>query len=94
MVLTLKSVGESVECDHSNESLRVVLCCAFVNYAVQVNSNSWVCGSVPKVKQLQMEATKKHFTVYFAVAIEMYAQCGSKFLLLWFCQSYYNIFLP
>ena len=40
VVLTLKSVGESAECDHSNESLRVVLCCVFVNYAVQVNSNS------------------------------------------------------
>ena len=39
MVLTFKSVDETLLCDHSNESYRAVLSCGTVSYAVQDGSN-------------------------------------------------------
>ena len=39
VVLTYKSVGETLVCDHSNESYRAVLSCGTVYYAVQGGSN-------------------------------------------------------
>jgi len=49
VVLTHESVGEILECDHSNESYWAVLSCGDVYYAVQGGSNSWVCGWNPRV---------------------------------------------
>ncbi len=39
VVLTLKSVDESLVCDHSNESYWAVLSCSTVYYAAQGGSN-------------------------------------------------------
>ena len=49
VILTFESVDEILKCDHSNESYRAVLSCGTVYYAVQGNSNFWVCGWNPKV---------------------------------------------
>ena len=43
VVLTLKSVDETLVCDHLNESYRAVLSCGTVYYAVQGGSNFEVC---------------------------------------------------
>ena len=43
VVLTLKSVDETLVCDHLNESYRAVLSCDTVYYAVQGGSNFEVC---------------------------------------------------
>ena len=40
VVLTFESVDETLVCDHSNESYRVVLSCGTVYYAVQRGSLS------------------------------------------------------
>ena len=40
VVLTLKSVDETLVCDHSNESYWAVLSCGTVYFAVQSGSNS------------------------------------------------------
>ena len=42
MILTFKSVDETLACDHSNESYRAVLSCGTVYYAVQGGSKSVV----------------------------------------------------
>ena len=39
VVLTFKSVGETIVCDHSNESYRTILSCGTIDYAVQGGSN-------------------------------------------------------
>ena len=39
VVLTFKSVDETLACDHSNESYWAVLSCDIVYYAVQGGSN-------------------------------------------------------
>ena len=39
VVLTFKSVDETLVCDHSNESYRPVLSCGTVYYAVQGGAN-------------------------------------------------------
>ena len=39
VVLSLESVDETLECDHSNESNRAVLSCGAVHYVVQDGSN-------------------------------------------------------
>ena len=39
MVLTFKSVNETLVCDHSNESYREVLSCGTIYYAAQGSSN-------------------------------------------------------
>ena len=39
VVLTFKSVNETLVCDHSNESYRAVLSCGTVYYTVQGGSN-------------------------------------------------------
>ena len=44
VVLTIKSVDETLVCDHSNESYRAVLSCGTFYYAVQGGSNYLVCG--------------------------------------------------
>ena len=49
VVLTFESVDEILKCDHSNESYWAVLSCGTVYYAVQGDSNFWVCGWNPKV---------------------------------------------
>ena len=49
VVLTFEIFDEIIWCDHSNESLWVVLSCGTVYYAVQGGSNFWVCGWNPMV---------------------------------------------
>ena len=49
VILTFESVDEILKCDHSNESYWAVLSCGAVYYAVQGDSNFWVCGWNPKV---------------------------------------------
>ena len=44
VVLTLESVDKILKRDHSNESYWAVLSCGTVYYAVQGDSNFWVCG--------------------------------------------------
>ena len=44
VVLTFKSVDETLVCDHSNESYGAVLSCGTVYYAVQGGSSFQVCG--------------------------------------------------
>ena len=39
VVLNFKSVNETLVCDHSNESYRVVLLCGTIYYAVPGGSN-------------------------------------------------------
>ena len=38
VVLTFKSVNETLVCDHSNESYRAVLSCGSITFAVQATS--------------------------------------------------------
>ena len=49
VLLTFKSVGETLVCNHSNESYRAVLSCGTVYYTVQGGSNFQVCGLNPSV---------------------------------------------
>ena len=42
VVLTFESVGEILQCDHSNESYWAVPSCGTVYYAVQGDTNFWV----------------------------------------------------
>ena len=49
MILTFDSVGEVLNCDHSNESYWATLSCGTIYYAVQRGSNYWFCGWNPKV---------------------------------------------
>ena len=49
VILTFEAVDEILCCDHSNESYWAVLSCGFVYYAVQGDSNFWVCGWNPMV---------------------------------------------
>ena len=44
VVQTFESVDDTLVCDHSNESFRVILSCGTVCYAVQGVSNFQVCG--------------------------------------------------
>ena len=44
VILTFESVDEILKCDHSNESYWAVLSCVSVYYAVQGDSNFWICG--------------------------------------------------
>ena len=44
VVLTFDYVDEILKCDHSNESDWAVLSCGDVSYAVQDDSDIWVCG--------------------------------------------------
>ena len=43
MVLCFHSADDTLACDHSNESYRVVLSCGTVNCALHVGSNFKVC---------------------------------------------------
>ena len=49
VILTFESVDEILKCDHLNESYWAVLSCGAVHYAVQGDSNFWICGWNPKV---------------------------------------------
>ena len=51
VVLTFESVDKILWCDHSNESYWAVLSCGTVYYAVQGDSNFWVCGRNPKQRR-------------------------------------------
>ena len=44
VVLTFKSVDETLVCDHSNESYQAVLSCGTVYYVIQSDSSFKVCG--------------------------------------------------
>ena len=49
VVETIDSLGETLNCDQSNESYWALLSCGTVYYAVQGGSNYWVCGWNPKL---------------------------------------------
>ena len=49
VVLPFESIGEILQCDHSNESYLAVLSCIAVYYAAQGGSSFWVCGLNPAV---------------------------------------------
>ena len=44
VVLTFESTDKILWCNHSNENYWAVLSCGTVYYAVQDDSNFWVCG--------------------------------------------------
>ena len=44
VVLTFKSVNETLVCDHSNDSTQAILSCGTVYHAVQSSSNYSVCA--------------------------------------------------
>jgi len=44
VIQTSECVVKMFKCDHSNESYWAVLSCGAVYYAVQGDSNFWVCG--------------------------------------------------
>jgi len=44
VVLTFKSVDETLVCDHSNESYRAVLSCGTVYYALTLKICGWNTG--------------------------------------------------
>ena len=70
VVLTFKSVDETLVCDHSNESYWAVLSCGTVYYAVQGGSNVWVCGWNPSVWPFKWKLLSSSF---------MYKVHGSNF---------------
>ena len=65
VVLTFESVDEILKCDHSNESYWAVLSCGTVYYAVQGDSNFWVCkcgfGGYPYEVTNQMKVAEQQF---------------------------------
>ena len=63
VILTFESVDETLKCDHSNESYWAVLSCGTVYYAVQGDSNFWVCGMKSYGVTIQMKATEQNFLV-------------------------------
>ena len=73
VVLTLKSVHETLVCDHSNESYWAVLSCGTVYYAVQGASNFQVCGWNPSVwpfKWKLLSSTFIFFILFFVIDVE------------------------
>ena len=64
VVLTLKSVEETLVCDHSNESYWAVLSCGTVYYAVQCGSNLQVCGWNPSVRPFNWRLLSSTFMWY------------------------------
>ena len=67
VVLTLKSVDETLVCDHSNERYWAVLPCGIVYYAVEGGSNFSVCGWNPSVWPFKWKLLNSTFTIYYAV---------------------------
>jgi len=65
VVLAFESVDEILRCDHSNESYWAVLSCGTVYYAVQGDSNFWVCkcgfGGYPYEETNQMKVAEQQF---------------------------------
>ena len=57
VVLPLKSVDETLVCDHSDESYWAVLSCGTVYYPVQGGSNFYVCG---------IRSNYANFSVFYA----------------------------
>jgi len=64
LVLTFKSVDETLVCDHSNESYWAVLSCGTVYYAVQGGSNFWVYGWNPSVWPFKWKLLSSTFMWY------------------------------
>jgi len=61
MVLTFKSVDETLVCDHSNESYWAVLLCGAVYYVEQGGCDFWFCGWNPSVWPLH--SSESHWAV-------------------------------
>ena len=66
-VLFTMLYNEILKCDHSNESNWAVLSCGTVYYAVEGNSNFWVCAwnSVT----IQIKATEQYILVVMLVTL-------------------------
>ena len=62
VTLTFESVDEILWCDHSNESYWAVLSCGTVYYAVQGDSNFWVCGRNPMMRPFKWKPSACTFT--------------------------------
>jgi len=61
VVLTFKSVGETVVSDHSNESYWAVLSCGTVYYVLQDGSNFYVCEWDPSVWPCDWKLLEQYF---------------------------------
>ena len=86
-VLTFESVGEILQCDHSNESYWVVLSCGTVSYAAIGGSHFWVCGWNTKVWPFKWKVLSRIF------------QCSCRLLLMLSFSSFSQVtvnlvFLP
>ena len=62
VTLTFESMDEILWCDHSNESYWAVLSCGTVYYAVQGDSNFWVCGRNPMMWPFKWKLSACTFT--------------------------------
>ena len=67
MVLTFKSVNETLVCDHSNKSYWAVLSCGTVYYAVQGGSNVLVCGWNPSVWPFKWKLLSRTLMWYWSL---------------------------
>ena len=76
VVLTFKSVDETIVCDHSNESYWAIHSCGTVYYAVQGGSNFLICGWNPCVWPIKWKLLNSTF------------RCCSLWLCLIFVQKF------
>ena len=67
MVLTLKSVNETLVCDHSNESYWAGLSCGTVYFAVQDGSNFEVCEWNSSARPFKWKLLSSAFMCYKVV---------------------------
>ena len=69
VVLTLKSLDETLMCDHPNESSTehyFLWCC---HYAEQGGSNFWDCGWILLSAIIQMKAIEQYFPVVLFIML-------------------------
>ena len=71
VILTSESVDELLKCDHSIESYWAVLSCGAVYYAVQGDSNFWVCGWTPKVWPFKWKLSSSTFRTVFLFVTDL-----------------------
>jgi len=69
VVLTLKSVDETLVCDHSNESYWAVVSGGTVYYAVQGGSNFTFVDETLVCVIIQMKAIEQYFHVVLLIML-------------------------
>ena len=67
VVLTFKSVNETLVFDHSDESFWAVLSCGTVYHVVQGGSNLKVCGWNPSVWQFKWKPSRSTLNIIYCV---------------------------